>query len=39
MIEVGPGKVLSTLIRRIDKEIKTFRAGEPADIEALVEAL
>jgi [acyl-carrier-protein] S-malonyltransferase len=39
MIEVGPGRVLSTLIRRIDKEIKTFRAGEPADIEAIVEAL
>ena len=35
MIEVGPGKVLSTLIRRIDKEINCFRAGEPADIEAL----
>ncbi|MBE9532393.1 MAG: ACP S-malonyltransferase [Proteobacteria bacterium] len=38
MIEVGPGKVLSTLIRRIDKGIKTFRAGEPADIDAIVEA-
>ncbi len=39
MIEVGPGKVLSTLIRRIDKEIKCFRAGEPTDIEALAEVL
>ena len=37
MIEVGPGKVLSTLIRRIDKEIKTFRAGSSADIEAITE--
>lgn len=38
MIEVGPGKVLSTLIKRIDKEITTYRAGEPTDIEALREA-
>ncbi len=38
MIEVGPGKVLTTLNKRIDKETATFRAGEPTDIEALIEA-
>ncbi len=38
MIEVGPGKVLSTLLKRIDKGITTYRAGEPEDMEALREA-
>jgi len=39
MVELGTGKVLCGLIRRIDKEIKTSNAGLPAEIEALIEAL
>jgi [acyl-carrier-protein] S-malonyltransferase len=29
IVECGPGKVLSGLIKRIDKEIETFPVGEP----------
>lgn len=39
MIEIGAGKVLSGLIRRIDRDIACSNAGTPEDIEALVEAL
>jgi [acyl-carrier-protein] S-malonyltransferase len=35
MIEVGPGKVLTTLNKRIDKAIVTFKCSEPKDLEAL----
>ena len=34
-IEIGPGKVLSGLVRRIDKEISTMNFGEPDDIDAI----
>ncbi|HEY65337.1 MAG TPA: ACP S-malonyltransferase [Caldilineae bacterium] len=34
-IEVGPGHVLSGLIRRIDRNVRTISINEPKDIEAL----
>lgn len=34
-IEIGPGKVLTALNKRIDKGIETFKCGEPKDLEAL----
>lgn len=39
MVELGSGKVLCGLVRRINKEIATSNAGTPAEIEALIEAL
>ncbi len=36
MIEVGEGKVLSGLIKRIEKEVATHAVGAPDDIETLV---
>ncbi len=36
MIEIGAGKALSGMIRRIDKEIAVRAVGAPADIEALL---
>ncbi|PWJ85219.1 [acyl-carrier-protein] S-malonyltransferase [Pseudaminobacter salicylatoxidans] len=39
MYEVGSGKVLSGLARRIDKEIATSAINTPADVEAAVAAL
>ncbi|WP_019170546.1 ACP S-malonyltransferase [Pseudaminobacter salicylatoxidans] len=39
MYEVGSGKVLSGLARRIDKEIATGAINTPADVEAAVAAL
>ena len=39
MIELGAGKVLSGLIRRIDREIECSNAASPAEIEALIEKL
>lgn len=38
IIEVGAGKVLSGLVKRIAPEITTFNVGVPADMEALVAA-
>lgn len=37
--ELGAGKVLAGLIKRIDKEIETLSAGTPADLEAVLKAL
>jgi [acyl-carrier-protein] S-malonyltransferase len=34
-LEIGPGKVLSGLVRRIDKEMETYNFGEPGDLEKL----
>jgi len=34
-VEVGPGKVLTGLIRRIDSQPKVFNVQEPSDIERL----
>jgi len=39
MIELGAGKVLSGLTRRINKDITSLNAETPADIEKLLEAL
>jgi [acyl-carrier-protein] S-malonyltransferase len=39
MVEVGAGKVLSGLARRIDKSLETANLQEPADIEAFVAKL
>ena len=39
MVELGSGKVLCGLIRRIDKEITCMNAENPEDIETLIEKL
>ena len=39
IIEVGPGKVLTGLIKRIDKEISTLNLKEAADLEKVLGAL
>lgn len=36
-IEVGPGKVLAGLIRKIDRQVKVYAASDPSTIEALRE--
>ncbi len=36
MVELGAGKVLCGLVRRINKEIATSNAGTPAEIEAFI---
>lgn len=39
LVEVGAGKVLSGLTRRIDKELKGVALNEPADIEDFLKSL
>jgi [acyl-carrier-protein] S-malonyltransferase len=39
MTELGAGKVLCGLVRRIDKSVSTSCAGTPAEIDAVIEAL
>lgn len=39
MVEIGAGKVLSGLARRIDRSLATANIQEPADIEAFTSAL
>ena len=39
IVELGTGKVLSGLARRIDKSLKTHNAETPEDIEALLKVL
>jgi [acyl-carrier-protein] S-malonyltransferase len=39
LVELGAGKVLSGLARRIDRELEAVSAGEPADIEAVLKRL
>ncbi len=39
LVELGAGKVLSGLIRRIDRELKAVTAGTPDEIEELVKVL
>ena len=34
-IEIGPGKVLTGLIKRIDKNVKTISINDISDIESL----
>ncbi|HKR64240.1 MAG TPA: ACP S-malonyltransferase, partial [Thermoanaerobaculia bacterium] len=38
-IEIGPGNVLSGLIKRIDRSVKTVSVGTAADVEKLEETL
>ncbi len=38
-VEIGPGKVLTSLVRRIDKSIETHNISEPANIGKLLESL
>ena len=39
VFELGAGKVLSGLVKRIDKEIEAQSVGQPADIEAALKIL
>ena len=39
LVEIGAGKVLSGLVRRIDPEMTGLSVGTPADIEAIVKIL
>lgn len=39
MVEVGAGKVLSGLARRIDRDLETANLQEPADIDAFIATL
>jgi len=39
MIELGAGKVLGGLVKRIDRDITTSSVGTPEQVEALIEAL
>jgi [acyl-carrier-protein] S-malonyltransferase len=39
MVELGAGKVLCGLARRINKDIETANAETPGDIEKLLEVL
>lgn len=39
MIEVGAGKVLAGLAKRIDREIAAVNVGTPADVEAFLKSL
>ena len=38
-VELGTGKVLAGLVKRIAPDAATFSAGSPADIEALLKVL
>ncbi len=38
-VEVGPGKVLAALVRRIRKDLRVLTAEEPEDIEAVASAV
>ena len=38
-VELGAGKVLSGLVRRVAPECRALNAGTPAEIEALLKAL
>jgi len=39
LVELGAGKVLGTLVKRIDKEMTGTSVGAPADIEALLKSI
>ena len=39
LAEIGAGKVLTGLAKRIDREIAASSVGEPAEIEALLKTL
>ena len=37
-VELGPGKVLSGLVRRVRRDLPVSQVGEPADLDALAAA-
>jgi [acyl-carrier-protein] S-malonyltransferase len=39
LVEIGAGRVLTGLVRRIDREIRGLSVGTPAEIEALLKVL
>jgi len=39
IVEIGPNRVLTGLIKRIDKEISCFNLNEASDIDRVVEAV
>ena len=39
LVELGAGKVLSGLARRIDRDLRATAVGEPADVEAFLDSL
>ncbi len=39
LVEIGPGRVLSGLARRIDRELRAVSVGGPGDVEALIKSL
>jgi [acyl-carrier-protein] S-malonyltransferase len=39
IVEIGAGKVLSGLVRRIDRDLKSISVSTPGDIEDLVKSL
>jgi [acyl-carrier-protein] S-malonyltransferase len=39
IVELGAGRVLAGLVKRIDRELAAASAGEPAEIEALLKSL
>jgi [acyl-carrier-protein] S-malonyltransferase len=39
VVELGAGKVLSGLVKRIDRELTAISAGTPAELETLAKTL
>jgi [acyl-carrier-protein] S-malonyltransferase len=39
LVELGAGRVLSGLVKRIDKDLETSAVGQPADVEAVLKLL
>ena len=39
VVEIGSGKVLAGLIRRIDKEIETTSVSDPSSVESFLKSL
>ncbi len=39
IVEIGPGKALAGLVKRIDKDMNVVNLGEPSDLEAAASAL
>jgi [acyl-carrier-protein] S-malonyltransferase len=39
VVECGPGKVLSGLTRRIDKDLQSFNVSDPVSLEATLAAI
>jgi [acyl-carrier-protein] S-malonyltransferase len=39
LVEIGAGKVLSGMTKRIDRDIKSSNVGTPDDVESFVKTL